>query len=133
MTLCVASQQVFTVVYFVINSVQKLLDTLSYVVSTFSNSLICLDEEKQSHSIKSSRAISHVRCLYQTDILRAISVLISRDLMALKTSIAYRHLMRPIAQEDFIKFSRHKSFVPYKIIHMLAKYSSINTERKATL
>jgi hypothetical protein len=32
-TLCVASQQVFVVVYFVINSVRKLLDTPSYVVS----------------------------------------------------------------------------------------------------
>jgi len=30
-TLCVASQQVFIVVYFVINSVQKLLDTPSYM------------------------------------------------------------------------------------------------------
>jgi len=27
-TLCIASQQVFIVVYFIINSVQKLLDTL---------------------------------------------------------------------------------------------------------
>jgi hypothetical protein len=30
-TLCVASQRVFVVVYFVIESVRKLLDTLSYV------------------------------------------------------------------------------------------------------
>jgi uncharacterized membrane protein len=30
-TLCVASQRVFVVVYFVIDSVRKLLDTLSYV------------------------------------------------------------------------------------------------------
>jgi hypothetical protein len=30
-TLCVASQQVFIVVYFVIDSVRKLLDTLSYL------------------------------------------------------------------------------------------------------
>jgi uncharacterized membrane protein len=30
-TLCVASQRVFIIVYFVIDSVRKLLDTLSYL------------------------------------------------------------------------------------------------------
>jgi hypothetical protein len=33
-TLCVASQRVFIVVYFVINSVQKILDTPSYTTLT---------------------------------------------------------------------------------------------------
>jgi hypothetical protein len=31
-TLCVASQRVFIVVYFVIDSVRKLLDTPSYII-----------------------------------------------------------------------------------------------------
>jgi hypothetical protein len=31
-TLCVASQRVFVVVYFVIDSVRKLLDTTSYII-----------------------------------------------------------------------------------------------------
>jgi hypothetical protein len=33
-TLCVASQRVFVVVYFVIDSVRKLLDTFSYIAAS---------------------------------------------------------------------------------------------------
>jgi hypothetical protein len=40
-TLCVASQRVFVVVDFFINSVRKLLDTLSYICSRYSARLLC--------------------------------------------------------------------------------------------
>jgi hypothetical protein len=37
-TLCVATQRVFIVVYFVIDSVRKILDTPSYIECAFANS-----------------------------------------------------------------------------------------------
>jgi hypothetical protein len=39
-TLCVASQQVFVVVYLIIDSVQKLLDTPVYVMGVWVLSLV---------------------------------------------------------------------------------------------
>jgi hypothetical protein len=40
-TLCVASQRVFVVVYFVIDSVRKLLDTPSYIPEECKIQIIC--------------------------------------------------------------------------------------------
>jgi hypothetical protein len=79
-TFYVASKRVFIVVYFVVDSVRKLLDTPSCV----------LELSRRLNSIKFSRAISHVRCLYETDVTRTILVIIIRDL---------------IAREDFISFN----------------------------
>jgi hypothetical protein len=36
---------------------------------------------RRLYSMKTSQAISRVRCLYETDVSRAISVLIIRDMM----------------------------------------------------
>jgi hypothetical protein len=65
------------------------------------------------NSIKFSRAISRVKCLYWTDVSRIISVIIFRDLthlmttqMVLETSVQYRHLTQLIAREDFIKLAK---------------------------
>jgi hypothetical protein len=55
--------------------------------------------------MKSSRAISRVWCLYETDV--------SRTEMALETSVSYRHQTRLMAQEGFIKFSHSGSFRSY--------------------
>jgi hypothetical protein len=41
-TLCVASQRVFVVVYFVIDSVRKLLDTPSYTLNPFNELRVCV-------------------------------------------------------------------------------------------
>jgi hypothetical protein len=49
--------------------------------------------------MKSSRAISRVRCLYRTDVSRTIMTMTE---MVLETSVQYKHLTRPIAREDFI-------------------------------
>jgi hypothetical protein len=70
--------------------------------------------------MKSSRAISLVRCLHWTDVSRTISVIviIIRDLMmtmmmiakvVLETSVQCRHLTRLTAREDFVEFSRRES------------------------
>jgi hypothetical protein len=40
-TICVASQRVFIVVYFVIDSVRKILDTPSYILVPYLNVFTC--------------------------------------------------------------------------------------------
>jgi len=65
--------------------------------------------------MKSSQAISRVRYLCETDVLRTILVIITRLMMmtttemVLKMSVSHRYLTWLIAQEDFIKFSHHES------------------------
>jgi hypothetical protein len=54
--------------------------------------------------MKSSRIISCVRCLYETDVSGAISVVI-----IIREIVSYRHLNLLIAREDFIEFSRRES------------------------
>jgi hypothetical protein len=64
---------------------------------THNFSLYDLQLSRRLNSMKFSRAISCVKCLYETDISRAISVLLIRDLlyqMVLETSVSYRHLTR---------------------------------------
>jgi hypothetical protein len=51
--------------------------------------------------IKSSRAISRVRCTLYTDVSMSISVIIIR--VDVETSVYNVHLTRLIAREDFIK------------------------------
>jgi hypothetical protein len=56
--------------------------------------------------MKSFRAISRVKRLYETDVSRTISVRIipiMRTEMVLETSVSSRRLTRLIAREDFIK------------------------------
>jgi hypothetical protein len=59
--------------------------------------------------MKSSRAISCVICLYETDVsrtiwdIRSMMMMMMMIEMVLETSVAYRHLSRLIAREDFIK------------------------------
>jgi 3-dehydroquinate dehydratase len=61
---------------------------------------------RQVNLIKSSRAISHVRCTLYTDVLMSISVIIIRvPEMDIETSVYNVHLTRLIAREDFIKLS----------------------------
>jgi len=57
-------------------------------------------------SMKSSRAISHVRCLYWTDVSRTTRSLMMMTEMVLETSVEYRHLRWPMVREVFIEFSR---------------------------
>jgi hypothetical protein len=82
------------------------------IQNTVSQSVLILYDLKllrRQDSIKSSRAISHVRCIKETDVLRTISVLIIRALisyhilimgteMVLETSVSFIHLMRLSAQ-----------------------------------
>jgi hypothetical protein len=65
--------------------------------------------------MKCSQAISHIKCLYKTNVLRTILVCIITSLtkMILKTSVLYRHLMRLITQEHFVEFSHRKNFKSY--------------------
>jgi hypothetical protein len=46
-TLCVASQRVFIVVYFLIESVRKKLDTASYFITVLSTHLLTQNAEDQ--------------------------------------------------------------------------------------
>jgi len=89
--------------------------------------------------MKSSRVISRLRFLYETDVSRTVSVIIIRIKslmmmmmmmmtmmmtmmmmmmmmlaeMMLETSASYRHLTWPIAREYFIEFSSHESLRSY--------------------
>jgi len=50
--------------------------------------------------MKSSWVISHVKCLYETNVFRAISVLIIKDLIL----VSYRCLMQVTTPEDFTEY-----------------------------
>jgi len=65
---------------------------------------------RQLNPTKSSRAISRVSCLYETDVSSTISVSIIRDLVP----VSYTHLTSLIAREDFIRFSRRETFRSYR-------------------
>jgi hypothetical protein len=87
------------------------------------NLLYVRELSRRLNSIKSFRAISRVRCLYETDVSRTISVIIIiiiiiRDQekrrkslmmmteMVLETSVSYRQLEWLIAREDFIELQK---------------------------
>jgi hypothetical protein len=57
------------------------------------------------NSMKSSRAISPVRCLYWTDVSRTIRTQMMMTEMVLETSVSYRHLTGLIVREDFIEWN----------------------------
>jgi phosphate starvation-inducible membrane PsiE len=60
---------------------------------------------RQLNSMKSSRAISHLKCLYVTDVSKAIRSLMMMMMieMVLETSVQYRHLTRQLARKDFVE------------------------------
>jgi len=52
----------------------------------------------QLNSVKSSQAVSPVRCLYETNLMMGTE-------MVLKTSVLFRHLMQLITWEDFTEYT----------------------------
>jgi len=72
--------------------------------------LICdLELSRWLNLMKFSRAISHVRCLYETDVSRTISVItitiwhIRSLMMILEMSVSYRHVTWLISREEFVE------------------------------
>jgi hypothetical protein len=62
--------------------------------------------------IKSSRAISRVRCTLYTDVSMSMMMMMMTE-MDIETSVYNVHLTWLIAREDFIKFTRRESTKTY--------------------
>jgi hypothetical protein len=104
-----------------------------FLISLCDCEVVCRWFVNSSNSISSSRVISRVRCIKETDVSRTISSLIIRGVvcyrsslcliyiaphitslmmsteMVLETSVSFIHLMRLIVREDFIESCRRES------------------------
>jgi len=65
--------------------------------------------------MKSSRAISRVKCLQRTDVSDIRSLMMGTE-MVLETSDLYRHFTGLIGRENFIEFSSRESFRSYNSV-----------------